>query len=85
VSNASPDSSNTKWTVTIKRSDGREQVFREVKHLVFAAGFCEEAKSPVYPGMVWIQFFGVILQTELIYIMLDTGSVQRNDVTFYST
>ena len=38
VSDASPNSSNIKWTATTKRSDGREQVFREVKHLAFATG-----------------------------------------------
>jgi hypothetical protein len=55
VSNASPNSSNTTWTVTIKRSDGHEQVFREVKHVVFAPGVGDDAaKVPVYPGMVWM-------------------------------
>ena len=82
MSNASPDSSNTKWVVTIQRSDGREQVFREVKHLVFATGFGEEGKLPVYPGMVWMHFFVSCCRAELIYA--DVGSVQWNDVTIYS-
>jgi hypothetical protein len=37
VTNATPDASGSKWTVAIERPDG-ERVFKEVKHVVFAAG-----------------------------------------------
>jgi cation diffusion facilitator CzcD-associated flavoprotein CzcO len=38
VTSATPDASNTSWTVAVKRGDGTERVFRHVKYVVFATG-----------------------------------------------
>jgi cation diffusion facilitator CzcD-associated flavoprotein CzcO len=59
VTNATPNTANTKWSVTIKRGDGTECVFWDVKHVAFATGIGdgdEAVKFPTYPGMVRILF-----------------------------
>jgi len=53
VVNATQDSSNSTWNVSVKREDGTERSF-VVNHLVFATGLgSDDAKLPSYPGMVW--------------------------------
>jgi cation diffusion facilitator CzcD-associated flavoprotein CzcO len=55
VTNATQDVSNGKWTVTVKRDDGRVRVFN-VNHIVFACGF-GEVMTPAFRGMVGFSIY----------------------------
>lgn len=58
---AAQDPSTHKWSVTVKRGDGRERVFHP-NHLVFATGFGGGMPNmPVYAGMD--KFEGQILHS----------------------
>lgn len=44
---------NHTWVVTLQFSDGKERVFNNVKHLVFATGLNgNQPHIPSYPGTV---------------------------------
>jgi cation diffusion facilitator CzcD-associated flavoprotein CzcO len=61
VVKASQDLTTHKWSVTVKRDDGRERVFY-ANHLVFSTGFGGGTPNmPVYPGMD--EFRGQILHS----------------------
>lgn len=52
--NASQDSFTKAWTVTVKKFDGTERIFK-VKHIVMATGFKGgRGYVPQYPGMVCV-------------------------------
>ena len=52
VTNATQDTETKIWSVTVKKADGIERVFK-VKHVVMAMGFKGgKGYVPTYPGMV---------------------------------
>ncbi|KAF8960044.1 hypothetical protein BDZ97DRAFT_1835231 [Flammula alnicola] len=51
VMNATQDETTKDWSVTVKKPDGKERVFK-VKHIVMATGFRGgQGYMPTYPGM----------------------------------
>lgn len=52
MTNATQDAETKIWSVTVKKADGIERVFK-VKHVVMAMGFKGgKGYVPTYPGMV---------------------------------